>query len=41
MLRSKVAQVGAKGEVEKKALTLVRLLGLGDSEDPLRSPGGC
>lgn len=39
MLGSKVVQVGAKDEVEKRALTLVRPLGLEDSEDSLVSPG--
>lgn len=34
-----MVQVGAKDEVEKRALTLVRPLGLEDSEDSLLSPG--
>lgn len=34
-----MVQAGAKDEVEKRALTLVRPLGLEDSGDSLLSPG--
>lgn len=41
MLGSKVVQVGAKDEVEKRALTLVRPLGLGGQRGLTSEPQRC